>query len=440
MNTPSFNELGRFLDTNRQTLLTVLTVLELLILLVVLLRWFDRRYGLRGTGRRIRRGVVGAARELAAPIVGFVRLRRGMRVVAGSFAGSGPVPAARAWIASARSALAERDDFWPYLVLSGHGELSVRLAGADADADVPSPAPGSPWQVTAPRQWRARGQLPPGSAPTASDALPIAVGVKDRTMVLLDFARSPGIVSVHGAPAPAQRLVSALGLQLAALTGGHGVHRLIVAAETGDGSGAFGVDRMSLSAAVTDLATRTAPSGRTVLVCRRPDPQTAARLASLVAGDPGLLVLVAGYLPGSRWRLRVDLVGRVTAPELLLDVDSVPLVRCLLPRRRAAPAAPPAPAWAEEEFPRPAALAAASSAPAEPAMPERPRPSVPAGATPPAAHPPPGPSVPPTANDDLIEQAHDGQRPTAYSGVESGGRAADPASRAAGPVSRTGDR
>jgi hypothetical protein len=423
LDTPSFSDLGRFLDANRQTLLTVLTVLELLILLVVLLRWFDRRYGIRGTGRRIRRGIVGSARDLAAPIVDFVRLRRGMRVVAERFAGSGPVPVARAWIGSARSALAERNDFWPYLVLLGHGELSVRLAGAGAD--VPSPAAESPWRVTAPRHWRARGQLPPGSAPAASDSLPIAVGVQDRTMVLLDLACCPGIVSVHGAPIPAQRLVSALGLQLAALTGGHCVDRLIVAAETGYGPGAFGVDRMPLSEALTTLATRPAPNGRTVLVCRRPDAQTAAQLAGLVADDPGLLVLVAGYLPGSRWRLRVDLAGRVTAPELLLDVDSAPLVRCLLHRRRAAPSAPPAPAWAEEELPAATAFGAASATPAEPAVPESPRPLAPAAATRPAAHPPARPSAPPTANEDLIEQTSDGQRPTAYSGVESVGRTGD---------------
>lgn len=422
MNTPSFSGLGRFLDANRPTLLTVLTVLELLILLVVLLRWFDRRYGLRGTGRRIRRGIVGSARELAAPIVDFVRLRRGMRVVAARFAGSGPVPVARAWIGSARSALAERNDFWPYLVLLGRGELSVRIAGAGAD--VPPPAAESPWLVTEPRHWRARGQLPPG-APTANDSLPIAVGVQDQTMVLLDLACCPGIVSVHGAPMPAQRLVSALGLQLAALTGGHGVDRLIVAAETGSGSGAFDVDRMPLSKALTTLATRVAPNGRTVLVCRRPDPQMAAQLANLAAEDPGLLVLVAGYLPGSRWRLHVDLAGRVTAPELLLDVDSAPLVRCLLHRRRGATPAPPAPAWAEEAFPGPTASGAASAAPAEPVVSEGPRPLAPAATTLPAARPPARPSVPPTANDDLIEQAHDGQRPTAYSGAESVGRTGD---------------
>ncbi|MFV2084162.1 hypothetical protein [Micromonospora sp. LOL_021] len=431
MDTPSLSDLGRFLDTNRQTLLTVLTVLELFILLMVLLRWFDRRYGVRGTGRRIRRGIAGAARDLAAPIVGFVRLRRGMRVVARSFAGSGPVPVARALIETSRSTLANWNDFWPYLVLLGHGELSVRIAGAGAD--VPPPAAESPWQVIAPRHWRARSAPPPGSAPATGGALPIAVGVKDRTMVLLDFARCPGILSVHGAPTPAERLVSALVVQLAALTGGHGVHRLIVAAEPGYGSGAVGIDRMPLSEALAALTTRLTPDGRTVLVCRRPDPQTAAQLAGLAADDPGLLVLVAGYLPGSRWRLRADLAGRVTAPELLLDVDSTPLVRCLLPRRRTAPPAPPAPAWAEEEFSGSTALGAASSAPAEPAVLGSPRRPAPAAATLPAAHQPPRPSAPPTANDDLIEQAHDGQRPTAYSGVESVSRSGD-------HVSRSGDR
>ncbi|WP_326550853.1 hypothetical protein [Micromonospora sp. NBC_01813] len=425
MNAPSFSELGRFLDTNRQTLLTVLTALELLILLVVLLRWFDRRYGLRGTGRRIRRGIVGAARDLAAPIVGFIRLRRGMRVVAERFAGSGPVPAARAGIVSARSALAERDDFWPYLVLLGRAELSVRIAGAGTDA--PPPAVGSPWQVTEPRHWSARDPLPPVPWPVADDPLPIAVGVQTRTMVLLDFARCPGIVSVHGAPTPVQRLVSALVVQLAAMTGGHGVHRLIIATEPGYGLGAVGAERMPLSEALTALATRLAPHGRTVLVCRRPDPQTTARLAGLVADDPGLLVLVAGYLPGSRWRLRVDLAGRVTAPELLLDVDSAPLARCLRPSRRAAPTAPTAPAWAEEDSTGPTAVGT-SSVPAEPAVPDRARPPAPPSPVPPSPAPPPAihpPPAPPTANDDLIEQAHDGQRPTAYSGVESAGRSGD---------------
>ncbi|MFV2021915.1 hypothetical protein [Micromonospora sp. LOL_023] len=417
MNAPSFSELGRFLDTNRQTLLTVLTALELLILLVVVLRWFDRRYGLRGTGRRLRHGVVGAARDLATPIVGFIRLRRGMRVVAECFAGPGPVPAARAGIVSARSALADREDFWPYLVLLGRAELSVRLAGAATDA--PPPAAESPWQVTGPRHWRARNPLPPVPWPGTDDPLPIAVGVQTRRMVLLDLARCPGVVSVHGAPTPVQRLVSALVVQLAALTGGHGVHRLIVAAEPGYGLGADGAERMPLSEALTALATRLAPNGRTVLVCQRPDPQTTARLARLVADDSGLLVLVAGYLPGSRWRLRVDLAGRVTAPELLLDVDSAPLARCLRPSRRTAPTAPD---WAEEESSGSAAIGT-SAGPAEPAVPDRARPpDRPSPATPPTAHPPPDPPAPPTANDDLIEQAHDGQRPTAYSGTESAGR------------------
>ncbi|MEO3746474.1 hypothetical protein [Plantactinospora sp. B5E13] len=428
MNPPSFSGLGRFLDTNRQTLLAVLTVLELLILLVVLLRWFDRRYGLWGTGRRVRRAIVGAARDLVAPVVGFLRRRRGMRVVGRHLAGSGPVPAARAGIVSARSALAERDDFWPYLVLLGPGEISVRLAGPGAEADVPPPAAESPWQATTPRSWRAHVPLPPAHGPVTGDLLPLAVGVRASTLVLLDFARCPGIVSVHGAPTPAERLVSALVVQLAALLDGHGVQRLIVATEPGDGLEATDADRMPLAEALTTLARRAEePAGRTVLVCRRPDPQTAAQLATLVADDPGLLVLVDGYLPGSRWRLRVDLAGRVIAPELRLDADSAPLTRRLRPAHRSAPVVTPAPAWAEEAPSGSTALGAASSVPAEPAVPGRARPTrVPSPATLPAVPPRPVPPVPPVANDDLIEQAHDERRAMVHSGVE--------------PAERTGDR
>ncbi|RKR86626.1 hypothetical protein BDK92_0869 [Micromonospora pisi] len=423
MNPPSFSNLSHFLDTNRKTLLTVLTVLELLILLVVLLRWFDRRYGLRGTGRRIRRAIVGAARDLVTPVVGLLRLRQGVRVVGRHFAGSGPVPAARAGIVSAQSALAERDDFWPYLVLLGPGQISVRLAGPGAD--VPPPAADSPWQATTPRSWQATRPLPPPHEPVTGGPLPLAVGVRAGALVLLDLARCPGIVSVHGAPTPAERLVSALVVQLAALLDGHGVQRLIVATEPGNGLGATDADRMPLSEALTTLARRPEePVGRTVLVCRRPDPQTAAQLATLVADDPGLLVLVDGYLPGSRWRLRVNLAGRVIAPELQLDADSAPLARRLRPARRSAPAVAPAPAWAEEVPLRPTALGAVSSVPAEPAEPGRARPAgVASPATLPAAQPRP---VPPVANNDLIEQAHDEGRAMVHSGVE--------------PARRTGDR
>ncbi|WP_432954129.1 hypothetical protein [Micromonospora haikouensis] len=421
MNAPSFGDLGGSMDAHRQTLLTVLTILELLILLVVLLRWFDRRYGLRGTGRRIRRGIAGAGRGLAAPVVAFLRLRRGTRVVRERFAGPGPVPAARAAIVSARLALAERDDFWPYLVLLGPDELGVRLAGAGAD--VPRPAAESAWRVTAPRVWRARRPLPPASGPGGGDPLPIAVGVRARDLVLLDFARCPGIVSVHGAPTPVGRLVSALVAQLAALTDGQGVQRLIVAAEPGDALGTAGVDCLPLPTALAALSQRAAaPAGRTVLVCRRPDPPTAAQLAALVADDPGLLVLVAGYLPGSRWRLRVDLAGRVVAPELLLDADSTPLVRHRRSRRQAAPAAGPAPAWAEEDPPGSAVTAGVSSVPAEPAATDTPRPPV---APAPAGPPRPARSTSPPANDDLIELPHDGQRPMAHSSVEPPGPAGD---------------
>ncbi|WP_433528456.1 hypothetical protein ACQPYA_19100 [Micromonospora sp. CA-263727] len=419
MNAPSFSGLGRFLDTQRQTLLTVLTVLELLILLAVLLRWFDRRYGLRSTGRRILRGVAEVAWTLVAPLVGFLRLRRGMRVVAERFADPGPVPAARAGIVSARLASGGRDDVWPYLVLLDSAETGVRLAGPGAHAL--RPAAESPWRVTVPGSWRARRALAPVSGLSLDTPLPVAVGVRVRELVLLDLRRCPGIVSVHGAPTPADRLVSAMVVQLAALVGGHGVDRLIVAVEPGeDELGTTGTDRMPLSAALTTIAARPAASvGCAVLVCRRPDGRTAAQLAALVSGCPGVLVLVAGYLPGSRWRLRVDTAGRVVAPDLALDAESTPLVRALRRVRRPASPAAAAPAWAAEGPPRSEPVEAASSAPAEDPAPDSTEPASPAA----SPHAPPRPALvtPLVDNDDLFEGAAE-QRPVAHSGVESADR------------------
>ncbi|MGW0502841.1 hypothetical protein [Micromonospora sp. NPDC003241] len=411
MDTPSLSELGGFLDTHRQTLLTVLTVVELAILLVLLLRWVNRRYGLRHLGRRLRRGITDTARGLVAPIVGRLRARRGMRVVAARFAGPGPVPTARAGIMSAGAALGGQDECWPYLVLLGDQEVGVRVAGPGSTALRPSAESG--WQVSG-HLWRTRRPLPPTSGAVSGAPLPVAVGVRARDLVLLDLGRCPGVVSVHGAPGAVDRLVCAMTVQVAALIGGHGVDRLIVAVPPDDDLATADLERQGLPEALTLLATdRAAAVGRRVLVCRRPDAATAARLAALVADDPTLLVLVAGYLPGSRWRLRVDTDGRVSAPELALDAESAPLVRITRSRRR--PTAPTtSPTWAEEDSPAATPVSAVSSAPAAPT----------AGVdTPPP--PPPTPTPTPTGNDDLIEQTPETHRPMAHSSAEPAGRPGD---------------
>lgn len=332
--------LGQFLSGHRQTVLVVLSVLELLILLAVFARWYDRRYGLRRTARRIRRAVADAWRDLVAPIVRSARFRRGAKVIAARLAETGPSAAVREALESAR--LKTRPDTWPYLLRLGPKTVTVTLAGPD-----PAPVPeAAPWQPAGDRHWTAAR---PVYGDRDGDQLPVAVGVAGDDLVLLDLARSPGMISVHGSAGPADRLVSALAAQLTA--------------------GLFGAPAtLLLHDAVLDspaarplrdltLALEQRPAGRharTVLVCSRPGESDAALLAALTARDPGLVVLVGGYLPGSRWRLRVTSQGRVLAPELGIDADGGPLWKGLERALAAAPAVAPAhlpggPIWAQEE-------------------------------------------------------------------------------------------
>jgi len=384
--------LGRFLATHRQAVLIVLSVLELLILLAVFLRWYDRRYGLRRTARRLRHSIAEAGRDLIAPIAEMIRFRRGVRVVVARLTESDPAVTARDALASARAALAGRVNTWPYLVLIGPRELTVGIAGPD-----PAPPPETePWRQRSGRRWSATRPVAPPALDDEDDSpgpLPVAVGVSGDDLVLLDLGRAPGIVSVHGATGPVDRLVSALAAQLNA--GLCGAPETLLVQDT--------VLATPQSRPLPELTAvlEQRPAGRhprTVLVCARPGPGDLVRLAELTERDPGLLVLVAGYLPGSRWRLRVTTAGRVVAPELGVDADGAPLWkglrRALADHDHVAPPAGPPPSarpiWADEE-----PVAAPGPVPAE------------------------SPSPPPVtdATDDLIEPAT-GPVPMARSGAD----------------------
>jgi hypothetical protein len=366
--------LGQFLTDHRQTVLVVLSVLELLILLAVFARWYDRRYGLRRTARRMRRAVADAWRDLIAPIVRSVRFRRGAKVIATRLAEPDPAGAVRDALAAAHSIVVGRSDSWPFAVSLGARTITVTLAGPDPVA-APAVEPAI-WQPAGDRRWTANRPIRPDSSngarpdpgappfrflsesgdrggrvvqPVDNEPLPLAVGVASDELVLIDLARSPGLISVHGAPAPADRLLAALAAQLAA--GLFGAIDTLLLHDAVLGS----PDARPLRELTTILEQR--PAGRhprTVLICSRPGEGDVARLAELTARDPGLIVLVGGYLPGSRWRLRVTSQGRVIAPELGIDADCRPLwkglERPLAARPAAAPTASPSrPIWADEE-------------------------------------------------------------------------------------------
>ena len=373
MTMPSMRDIGQYLEAHRQALLIGLAILELLVLLVVFLRWFNRRYGLRGTARRLGRAVAAVTRDAVGPIIRAVRFRRGVQLIAARIGEADPSALARESLASARASLPDRADCWPYVLLLGPDHITVGLAGP---GQLPAPDPEvSPWSTRDERSWTAARPLPPREEPHPEDStwgepgfesLPVLVGVSDDDLVLLDLARSPGIISVHGAPGPAARLVAAMARQLVTAADEGVIDRLVVAMDLP------AVDSTSLQDALAIVGRR---GGRTVLVCERPDPDAAGRLAALISADPGLLVLVAGYVPGPRWRLRVSTAGRLEAPELALDVDTASLGHGLQlasmqppdPGPLATPPTPARPAWADEEsVPSPVVLPPTVPPPAGP--------------------------------------------------------------------------
>jgi hypothetical protein len=243
-----------------------------------------------------------------------------VRVVAARLTEGDPARAVRDSLLSARVVLAGRDDCWPYLLVLGPDLVGVAVAGP---TPVPAPDPvRSPWQAVGTRRWVARRPLPAVPDGDPADLVPVAVGVHDDGLVLLDIGRSPGVVSVDGEPEAAGRLVAAIATQIATTITGAAVDTVLIAAGI---PGFPGHPPLADVLAAVERRAAGAGPGRTVLVCARPDAGEAARLTALAEREPGLLVLISGYVPGSRWRLRVTPAGRVVAPELDIDADGEPL-------------------------------------------------------------------------------------------------------------------
>ncbi|MEX5637209.1 hypothetical protein [Parafrankia sp. FMc2] len=343
---------------DRTTILIALSALVALVLVAVFARWFSRTRGWRRTFARHRRQFLGGFRDLAALAAARHRFRRDVRDIAALLADrtlASDTAAALTAVGAARTAaggeatpttgpdaitvpgmpaIAAGTAVWPFQATVRTGSVRVHLAGRGLDPAArirTSPRPGAPRPATAepigdPARW----------------PCPVAVGLLPGTrgaLVLLDLAALPPIGTVEGPPDAARRLVATIAAQVAArLTvdtaamrpaadaGGAGGPRLVVVDAILPGFGGLPLgqaldhlDHLDLPAA--------GPESLTLLVCPAPGPRGLARLAEVVERRPDLRVLLVGPHPGPRWRLVLDPLGRLSAPELGLHADAGPLER-----------------------------------------------------------------------------------------------------------------
>ncbi len=132
-------------------------------------------------------------------------------------------PLRRLWsdpatVDDAVTALAEAGrgpDRWPYAATVSAREATVWLAGerAPEPSGLWSPVEGDPLAWTA-----LRSELPERTAePGEPSPRPVMLGVADGAVVVLDAARSPGVLVIEGAERPARRLRSNLLAQAGAV-------------------------------------------------------------------------------------------------------------------------------------------------------------------------------------------------------------------------------
>jgi hypothetical protein len=308
------------MSLDRSTVLTVLTGLEIAVLLFFLARWYGRRWGWRTTFRRIGGYVTETGRDLARPVRQMRRFGRGVRQVGAVLADPRLHPVVRTALALAQEALAGTPDAWPYAARVQGEAVRIMVAGPDP-VELPGPwrRIGADWSIT-------RAELDAlaraGRAPEPI-GVPVAIGVDPDGVLLLDLARTPGVLRIDGDPRPATGLACAVAAQIAGGPAGTGIELLI----------ADGVHPRFRAPALPDvLHTAEQMLGvddppAVVLVCGRIRPDEREWIAWLCEHHPTLRVIVAGPYPGTCWLLPVDESGHVVAGELELSTDAGPTER-----------------------------------------------------------------------------------------------------------------
>lgn len=222
-----------------------------------------------------------------------------------------------------------------YAGLFGESELELLLF-------PPAPVAPSPWTaLDGGARWRLDLAALPRAAATGHCPYPALVALGrdvDGRDVLLDLGAAAGPVSVLGGEAAGQ-VVRALAIELATNAWSDRVR--VTAVDLPPALAAVGVDRLHVPApggtgheAIRErLGTPGLPEGvlsgtwspsvgpvEHLVLGAPPDADAARSLQELSARGVG--VLVAGDLPGARWRLQVDDAGRLTVPELGITVTA----------------------------------------------------------------------------------------------------------------------
>ncbi|MDT3440636.1 hypothetical protein [Pseudofrankia sp. BMG5.37] len=381
-----FGPAGLF-TTHRHAILVGLTVAVAVVLALVGAQAFSRAVGWKRAvawlARSLRGAVVGLAAAAWRPARYWLRVRFAAAALLDA-----EVPALRdrsfAAVAGART------PGRAYLLAAGPAQVTVGATlrparpgpGAAARGhDDPSSRDarrglGSPWRPAGPGRWTAgRAELLATGRGVPDEPAPgvlVAVGVsgrgRQRALVLLDLAALPAVGAIEGPPEAGRRLAAMIAAQLAAGLPATGrPARLVVTDDVlpGYGGPTLAVALGELPSTSTGAGPRPetdtpSRSSLIVLVCARPDDAEAGLLAAAARRDPAVRVLVAGAWSGAGFRLVLDDVGGLTAPEFGITVDSAPLeravARVLRPaavRRRAMTTAAPARKTTTEPGPAP---------------------------------------------------------------------------------------
>ena len=204
-------------------------------------------------------------------------------------------------------------------------DVELRLSAPRHDAPAPwtSLDDGARWTLR-------RGHEPRGRI-GAEAALPRLVSIgRDLANrdVLIDLAAAGGPVCVYGDPLTAEHVVRALAVELVTNPWSGGMHVTAVDLPASLGVVACLLDVPQDPAdPLAELRGRFAahPVGQRPLeqvVLGRPPARDVADGLRLLGADGDLGVLVAGPLPGARWRLQVDEMGNLTCHELGVRVSA----------------------------------------------------------------------------------------------------------------------